>query len=120
MSVASPSSFDASVQEVTIDLDAKAVYLRLHRAPVASTKPWNQTESIILDLDASGRLIGIEVLGLNTQIPIDELSNAFNFSEPVIRALKELQESMWQVSVSVSHAETGGGIRPGPMILARF
>ena len=99
-----------------MDLDAQAVYVRLRRAPVARTKPWNQAESIILDLDAVGQLIGIEVLGLNTDIPIDELSNAFDFSEPVIRVLKELQESMWQVSVSTTTAQTRGGIVPTPFV----
>jgi hypothetical protein len=67
-------------------------------------------------LDAAGHLIRIEVLGLNTEIPIDELRNAFDFSEPIIRVLKELQESMWQVSVSTTTAQTGGGIVPTPFV----
>jgi uncharacterized protein YuzE len=120
MSAPSRSIFDASDAEVTIDLDAQAVYVRLRKAPVVRTKPWNEAESIILDLDTTDDLVGIEVLGLNTEIPIDELSNAFDFSEPVIRALKELKEFMWQASVSVSRAETGGGVVPIPMIRASF
>jgi uncharacterized protein YuzE len=114
MNALPPSSFDAFVQEITMDLDAEAVYVRVHAGPVASTKPWDEAESIIIDRDASGHLVGIEVLGLSTEIPIDELSNAFDFSETVIRALKELQESMWQVSVST--AGRGGGIVPVPTI----
>jgi uncharacterized protein YuzE len=102
------------VQEVTIDLDAQAVYVRLLDAPVGSTRPWNAAESVIVDLGAGGQLVGIEVLGLNTEIPIDELSHAYDFSENVIRALKELQESMWQVSVTSAH--TAGDLVPAPFV----
>jgi uncharacterized protein YuzE len=114
MSATPVSNFDASVHEITMDLDAEAVYVRLRAAPVATTKPWNEAESIILDRDGFGRLIGIEVLGLATEIPIDELSNAFDLSETVIHSLKNLQESMLQASVSATRM--GGVIIPAPII----
>jgi hypothetical protein len=42
------------------------------------------------------------------------LSNAFDLSEPVIFALKNLHESMLQFSISTD--QRGGGIVPGPGI----
>jgi uncharacterized protein YuzE len=104
MNTAAPIGFEGHPQEITIDVDARAAYIRLRRAAVASTKPWNEAESVIVDLDADGQLIGIEVLGLNTEIPIHDLARTFGFSESVMVMLKEIQESLWQVAMSTTGA----------------
>jgi uncharacterized protein YuzE len=104
MDTAASIGFDGHPQEVTIDVDARAAYIRLRRADVASTKAWNEAESVIVDLDADERLIGIEILGLNTEIPIHDLARAFGFSESLMVSLKEIQQSLWQVAMSTAGA----------------
>ena len=42
------------------DRSAKAVYVRIRRGRVAQTEPLN--DSVFLDLNANGRLLGIEVI----------------------------------------------------------
>lgn len=45
---------------VTYDRQTQALYVRLSRAPVASTD--RIADTVLLDLDAAGQLVGIEVL----------------------------------------------------------
>jgi uncharacterized protein YuzE len=102
MNTAAPIASEGYPQEITIDFDARAAYIRLRRAAVASTRPWNEAESVIVDLDTDGQLIGIEVLGLNTEIPIHDLARKFGFSESFMVTMKEIQESLWQVAMSTA------------------
>jgi uncharacterized protein YuzE len=114
----SPVDVEDHSHEVTIDVNARAAYIRLLRAPVASTQPFNEDESVILDLDVDGRLIGIEVLGFNTEIPIHALASAHGFSESMIVLLKEIQQSLWQVAMST--AGHGDALTPAPFLRAEF
>jgi uncharacterized protein YuzE len=81
-------------QEVTIDEAAQVAYILIRDAEVAHTRPFDDEEMIILDLDADHALIGIEVLGLNTVIPIDELAFAYHFPEPLKATLRSIQETI--------------------------
>jgi uncharacterized protein YuzE len=49
---------------VEIDTEATAAYVRLREAPVARTEPYESASGIVmLDFDAAGAVIGIEVVG---------------------------------------------------------
>lgn len=49
---------------VEIDTEATAVYIRLRTSAVAHTEPFGcQTGFVMLDFDASGHVVGIEVVG---------------------------------------------------------
>ena len=104
------SCSDRLIQEVTIDDDAQAAYILIHDAPVAHTRPFDDDESVILDIDADGTLIGIEVLGLCTPIPIDELAREYYFPEPLIAALRSIEETLR--STEVATADFGGAVVP--------
>lgn len=99
--------------EVKIDVDARAAYIRLRRANVARTERFEGSESVIVDLDAAGMLIGIEIIGLNTAIPVDRLAQSYGLSGQLIVVLKEIQQTMWQAS-----AATGAGDKLVPATLA--
>ncbi len=47
-----------------IDTEATAAYIRLRAAPVAGTKPFDSERGLVmLDFDAEGNVVGIEVVG---------------------------------------------------------
>ena len=49
---------------VEIDTEATAVYVRLRSAPVARTEPYSSDSGfVMLDFDAIGNVVGIEVVG---------------------------------------------------------
>lgn len=88
-------------------MDANAAYVRFRCAPVAQTKRFADSENVLVDVDAQDHLIGIEIIGLQTDIPIEKLSQAFGFSENTIYALKEIQYSLHQGTV-ISVGSDGG------------
>ena len=49
---------------VEIDTEATAAYIRLRETPVARTGPYDAaTGLIMLDYDANGNVVGIEIIG---------------------------------------------------------
>lgn len=88
--------FEPSTFQVKIDFDADAAYIRLSHERIARTRRFEGSESVLVKLDANDKPVGIEILGLNTEIPIDRLNQTFNFSEPLLTLLKSAQESLWQ------------------------
>ena len=101
---------DRPIQEVTIDDDAQAAYILIHDAPVAHTRPFDDDELVILDIAADGTLIGIEVLGLNTPIPIDEVVGAYRLPASLTAALHSIQETLR--STTVATADYAGAMVP--------
>jgi uncharacterized protein YuzE len=66
--------------DITYDAEADAAYIRLADGPserqVHSIAPPRENGEIILDFDAGGKLIGIEVLGARAVVPDALLSGA--------------------------------------------
>jgi uncharacterized protein YuzE len=95
--VTQPSAqFDASTLQLKIDVEANAAYVRLSHERVAGTRRFDGSESVLVKVDAEGRPVGIEVIGLNTALPLDRLARTFNFSESLVILLKEIQQQLWQ------------------------
>lgn len=88
--------FEPSTLQLKVDFDADAAYIRLSHERVAGTRRFDGSESVLVKLDAEGRPIGIEVLGLHTELPLDRLAQTFNFSESLIVSLKGIQDQLWQ------------------------
>jgi uncharacterized protein YuzE len=88
--------FEASPLQLKIDFDADAAYIRLTHEPVARTRRFDDSESVLVKLDVDGKPIGIEVIGLNTELPIERLAQTFNFSESLILRLKGIQQQLRQ------------------------
>lgn len=88
--------FGASTLQLKIDVEADAAYIRLSHEHVARTRRFEGSESVLVKLDAEGKPIGIEVIGLNTELPLDRLAQTYNFSESLCSALKEVQQQLWQ------------------------
>lgn len=92
---AHPPLFEPSTFQVKIDFDADAAYIRLSHERVARTRRFDGSESVLVKLDAEGKPVGIEVIGLRTELPIDRLTQTFNFSETLVMWLKGVQEQFW-------------------------
>lgn len=103
---AEPPQFEPSALQLKIDFDADAAYIRLSHQRVARTRRFDGSESVLVKLDAEDRPIGIEVIGLNTELPLDRLVQAFNFSETLIVRLKEIQQQLWRSGAAVGIGDT--------------
>jgi uncharacterized protein YuzE len=97
--------FEPSALQVKIDFDARAAYIRLSHERVARTQRFDESESVLVKLDAEGKLIGIEVIGLNTELPLDRLAQTFNFSESLIVSLKGIEQQLWQAACNTAYGE---------------
>ena len=55
------------------DREADAVYIRIKDADIATTR--EQEENVIVDIDASGKLVGIELLFVSDYLRPEEIQN---------------------------------------------
>ncbi|WP_182050135.1 DUF2283 domain-containing protein [Changpingibacter yushuensis] len=67
--------------KVEIDKDADAGYIRVSSEPVSRTVELNN--NVLVDLDSMGMVVGIEVLGLGTKVPFDEIFRAYHVRSEV-------------------------------------
>jgi uncharacterized protein YuzE len=107
MTTVLPTQIDAPAPQLEVDVTAKAAYITLRHGEVVRTRRFNGAESIILDFDAVDQPLGIEVIGLNTDIPVDALARAYGFSEALILQLKKFQQALVSVTATTA-GETGG------------
>jgi uncharacterized protein YuzE len=61
---------------VRVDREADALYLRLDEKAIAETE--EVQPGVILDFDAEGRIVGVEILDLSQRVP-DASLRAFQF-----------------------------------------
>ena len=74
---------------VEVDQQANLGYVSLSDREVASTVELG--DSIMVDLDEFGVAVGIEVLDLAANIPLDEVSSRFHVRSEVLAPLRLLQ-----------------------------
>lgn len=87
--------------QVEIDRTADAAYVRLSKKPVARTQ--QLTDTVLVDLDNLDMVIGIEVLGLDTPIPIDDLTAQFHVGSTVVDTIQSLRPTIafaWTVNTT--------------------
>ncbi len=78
----------AQVAEViTIDRDADAAYIRFSRDASVRTEALN--EFLNVDLDSSYRVVGVELLSLDEEIPFGDLAAKYHLPADFIESLKE-------------------------------
>ena len=68
--------------EISYDKKADAVYIELRKGDFVKNKKVD--DLTILDLDASGELLGIEILEASKRIPADSLSEV-NVKLPLVK-----------------------------------
>jgi len=86
---------------VSVDLAARAGYITLSCEQVESTVEYS--DDILVDLDALGVVVGIEVLNLGADLPIGDLTQRFHIRSELSEAVKLLRPSLGsQLSFSTS------------------
>lgn len=83
---------------VTLDSGADAAYITLSDSRVAETV--EVTDSVFVDLDDVGVVVGVEVLGLGTNIPFEQLRNRYHVHSEVIDRLQLIKPSVGSFSLS--------------------
>ena len=58
--------------EISLDLKADALYIKFQEGKFARNKKID--DDTLIDLDAKGRLLGIEILNVTKKVPVKELS----------------------------------------------
>lgn len=74
--------------QLAYDLDADALYIRVTDQPVARTVDIDL--ETLVDVDASGRLVGIEVVTFRRIWPLDMILDRFELSAPDVAQLRAL------------------------------
>lgn len=94
---------------LVIDREARAAYITLRDDEVART--CQVTESVLVDLDNMGVVVGVEVLSLTAKIPFTELHEKFHVHSDTIEALRIIQPTV--SSFLMMHAADGvSTVRP--------
>lgn len=65
---------------VSVDTNVGAAYIQFTDEPVAKTI--EETPSVQVDLDATGTVVGVEVLDLTAELPIQSLMVKYRFAAP--------------------------------------
>jgi len=74
--------------KLTIDVDADAGYVSVSQAAAARTEPF--AESVLIDVDDVGELVGIELLTLTATVDIDGIANRYGLSAVVRDELRRI------------------------------
>jgi len=75
------------VISVEIDQEADAAYVQLSAGQVARTAAFSET--INIDLDQHGVVLGIELLDLEESIPLDDIAEQYHIRTEALRTLLE-------------------------------
>ncbi|MBI4015980.1 MAG: DUF2283 domain-containing protein [Candidatus Aenigmarchaeota archaeon] len=59
--------------EISVDLQADALYIKFQEGKFAQNKKID--DDTLIDLDSKGRILGIEMLNVSKRIPAKELSD---------------------------------------------
>ena len=82
----------ASKFELTIDRDADCAYFYFSGAKTVSTRSMN--DEINVDIDAKGNIVGLELLTISAEVPIESLTAEFNLSDFQLSELKKALASL--------------------------
>lgn len=73
---------------LSVDTSVGAAYIQFTDAPVAETI--EETPGIQVDIDAAGVVVGVEVLNLAVDLPVESLTSKYHFgsSDPVLALMQ--------------------------------
>ena len=86
---------------LSVDVNLGAAYIELTDEPIVETV--EVTPSVQVDIDKSGTVVGVELLSLTADLPIEVMDRMFNF-----RAGAEMLSSIWpSIRAGVTYATSG-------------
>lgn len=108
--------------KLEVDGTFGTAYVTFSNEKIVATEEVTQT--LLVDLDRYGVVVGVEFLDLSEQIPYDKLTHDYHVHSGVIEALKALRPSISSSIFRVQHANDsavkmrGTAIHRGDEILA--
>jgi uncharacterized protein YuzE len=63
-----------------VDTNVRAAYIQFTDAPIVETV--ELTPSVLVDIDETQTVVGVELLSLNAVIPVDLIEGAYHFAAP--------------------------------------
>ena len=97
---------------VEIDTAVDAGYIRFSDEQVTSSSQFN--DSIVVDLDEFGRVVGIEVLELACPLPVTNLSAKYHMSDDAIAVLRQIRPSIESLRARSAATRSTSSIRRSP------
>lgn len=97
---------------VEIDTAVDAGYIRVSNDPVATSSQFN--DSIVVDLDKYGRVVGIEVLELACPLPVRDLSATYHMTDEAISVLRHIRPSIESLTTRSATARSSSAVRRSP------
>ncbi len=68
---------------ISYDQNADTLYIQFQEGKVAKTKKVD--EGILIDLDESGKIFGIEIVGLSERVSLEEDLGRINIELPLVK-----------------------------------
>ncbi len=63
-----------------VDMNVRAAYIQFTDEPIVETV--ELTPSVLVDIDETGTLVGVELLSLSAAIPMDVIERTYRFAAP--------------------------------------
>ncbi len=99
-----------TIRTITLNVDTNvgAAYIQLSDEPIVETV--EVTPSVQVDVDATGTVVGVELLNLAADLPVEVLNSTFRFPAPVdAQLLLYIRPSL---AAGVSYASSGQAYVP--------
>ncbi|MBI2703426.1 DUF2283 domain-containing protein [Mycobacterium gordonae] len=68
-----------------VDSNVRAAYIQFTDAPIVETI--ELTPHVLVDIDETDTVVGVELLSLNAAIPVDAIEHAYHFAAPEHRQI---------------------------------
>jgi uncharacterized protein YuzE len=93
---------------LSVDTSVGAAYIQLSDEPIVETV--EVTPAVQVDVDATGTVVGVELLNLAADLPVEVLNRSFQFPTPVdAQMLLYIRPS---IGAGVSYASSGSAYVP--------
>jgi uncharacterized protein YuzE len=102
--------------KVEVDREVNAAYVTLSGEEVVRTVQVNP--SVLVDLDRMGMVVGIEVLSIDAELPLAQLSTDFHVHSEVVGLLHKLRPSIGFQYARFQQSAEGVSAREGQPVSA--
>ena len=102
--------------KVTVDHTVNAAYIELSNEPIVRTV--ELSSSILVDMDALNMVVGIEVLDIDVELPLQRLQDEFHVHSNIVDLLYKLRPSVGHTLAKFQQSTDGVSARSGVKSLA--
>ena len=85
---------------LSIDTNVGAAYIQFTDEPVVETI--EETPAIQVDVAATGEVVGVELLNLATELPVESMTGKYRFTDEQLSALLQIRHTLQGFVASAS------------------